>query len=110
MKRIKLLYYIPAFIVFYLAILVQANFYMAYIILSPKMKINPGFLEVPLNLHTSAGLLLFSNLMSMTPGTLSFDISSDMKILHLHILFKGDEKKIISEIDMIQKRIKRITN
>ena len=107
MKRILLLYYIPEFIMFYLFKLVQSNFYMAYIILSPKMKTQPGFIEFPLKLRSSAGMLLFSNLMSMTPGTLIEDISDDRKMMRVHVLFKGDEQKIISEIENIQKRIQR---
>jgi multisubunit Na+/H+ antiporter MnhE subunit len=110
MKSLKLLYYIPEFIVFYLAKLVQANFFMAYIILSPKMKTQPGFIEFPLKIKSPAGLLLFSNLMSMTPGSLSADISNDRKTLLLHILITTDEQKIMKDIESIQKRILRLTN
>jgi len=110
MKIIKLLYYIPEFILFYLSKLVQANFYMAFIILSPKMKTQPGFIEFPLKIKSSAGLLLFSNLMSMTPGSLSVDISNDRKILLLHVLMKNDEQIILKDIENIQKRILRLTN
>ena len=93
---------------FYLAKLIQSNLYMAYVILSPKMKTNPGLMEVPLKLRTSAGLLLFSNLISMTPGTLSVDISDDRKTMLVHVLLKDDDKKILSEIDTIQKRVLRL--
>jgi len=110
MKIIKLLYYIPEFILFYLSKLVQANFYMAFIILSPKMKTQPGFIEFPLKIKSSAGLLLFSNLMSMTPGSLSVDISNDRKILLLHVLMKNDEQIILKDIENIQKRILRLTH
>jgi len=110
MKIVKLLYYIPEFILFYLSKLVQANFYMAFIILSPKMKTQPGFIEFPLKIKSSAGLLLFSNLMSMTPGSLSVDISNDRRILLLHVLMKNDEQIILKDIENIQKRILRLTN
>ena len=110
MKIIKLLYYIPEFILFYLSKLVQANFHMAYIILSPKMKTQPGFIEFPIKIRSSAGLLLFSNLMSMTPGSLSVDISNDRRILLLHVLMKNDEQIILKDIENIQKRILRLTH
>ena len=110
MKIIKLLYYIPEFILFYLSKLVQANFYMAFIILSPKMKTQPGFIEFPLKIKSSAGLLLFSNLMSMTPSSLSVYISNDRRILLLHVLMKNDEQIILKDIENIQKRILRLTN
>jgi multicomponent Na+:H+ antiporter subunit E len=110
MKTLKMLYYIPEFIVFYLAKLVQANFYMAYIILSPKMKTQPGFVDFPLKIKSPAGLLLFSNLISMTPGSLSADISEDKKTLLIHALLISDDQKIIEEIESIQQRILRLIN
>jgi multisubunit Na+/H+ antiporter MnhE subunit len=110
MKTLKLIYFIPEFILFYLAKLVQSNFYMAYIILSPKMKTQPGFIEFPLKIKSSAGLLLFSNLISMTPGSLSAEISEDRKILLIHALMIDDHQKTMEEIESIQKRILRLTN
>jgi multisubunit Na+/H+ antiporter MnhE subunit len=109
MKTLKLIYFIPEFILFYLAKLVQANFYMAYIILSPKMKTQPGFIEFPLKIKSPAGLLLFSNLISMTPGSLSAEISEDRKILLIHALMIDDHQKTMEEIESIQKRILRLT-
>ncbi len=109
MKTLQLIYLIPEFTLFYLSKLVQSNFYMAYIILSPKMKTQPGFIEFPLKIKSSAGLLLFSNLMSMTPGTLSADIASDRKTLLIHALMLDDYQKNMEEIESIQKRILRIT-
>jgi len=110
MRKLSLIYYVPEFIVFYLVKLVQANFYMAYIILSPKMKTQPGFVEFPLKIKSSAGLLLFSNLISMTPGSLSAEISDDKKTLLIHALLINDHQKAMDEIERIQKRILRITN
>ncbi len=110
MTKLKLLYYIPEFIVFYLAELVKANFYIAFIILSPKMKTQPGFIEFPLKIKSPAGLLLFSNLISMTPGSLSAEISEDKKTLLIHALMINDEQKAMDEFESIQKRILRLTN
>jgi multisubunit Na+/H+ antiporter MnhE subunit len=110
MIKLKLLYYIPEFIVFYLAELVKANFYIAYIILSPKMKTQPGFIEFPLKIKSPAGLLLFSNLISMTPGSLSAEISEDKKTLLIHALMINDKQKAMDEFENIQKRILRLTN
>lgn len=110
MRKLRLIYYIPEFFLFYIVKLVQANFYMAYIILSPKMKTQPGFIEFPLKIKSSAGLLLFSNLISMTPGSLSADISEDKKNLLIHALLINDHQKTMEEIESIQKRILRLTD
>ena len=68
-------YSLITFILYYLFKLVQSNIYIAYDIVTPRMRTNPGFVWVPIRLKTKFGLLLFSNLLSMTPGTLSIDYS-----------------------------------
>lgn len=110
MKSLKLLYYIPEFLVFYLIKLLQSNFQMAYIILSPKLDIQGEFIKFPIEIKSSAGLLLLSNLVSMTPGTLSADISDDKQILLIHALLISHDQKTIEDIESIQKRILRLTN
>lgn len=105
MKIVKRTYYIFEFIVFYLFKLVQSNLFIAYDILTPKMKISPDFIEMPLTIKSDLGLLLFSNLVSMTPGSLSIDINMDRSILEVHVLYNHDKEKVLSEIASIQTRI-----
>ena len=104
----KLFWYIPEFVLFYLAELVRSNLQMTLTILSPRMEVHPGFLEVPLTLTSSKGILLFSNLLSMTPGSMSTGISSDRKTLMVHLLDIDEEEKVLHEINKIQRRIERI--
>jgi multicomponent Na+:H+ antiporter subunit E len=110
MKVLKSFYYIPEFVVFYLSKLLQSNFQMAYVILSPKMKINAGFIEYPVKIKSSAGLLLLSNLISMTPGTLSADIDDNKETLLVHMLSNSSPESILHEIDKIERRIIRLIN
>jgi multisubunit Na+/H+ antiporter MnhE subunit len=108
MKIIRKTYYIFAFLLFYLQKLVRANLLIAWDILTPGDKTRPGFLQVPLEIQSDLGLLLFSNLLSMTPGTLCIDISSDRKYLLVHVLIQKQEEELMDEIMEIQARIKRI--
>ena len=109
MNILKKTYYTIDFIAFYLIKLVQSNIYIAYDILTPKIHVNPGFLRVPLSIKSDIGLLLFSNLLSMTPGSLSIDITEDKKIMLVHVLYKKSEKEILPEIQKIQEKIIRIS-
>lgn len=102
-------YYTLEFIVYYLTILVKANIYIAYDILSPKMLIDPCLIKVPINIKSDIGILLFSNLLSMTPGTLSIDLTPDKKLMWVHVLYKKSEDEMQAEIEKIQGKIKRIT-
>lgn len=106
---LKKIYYTIEFAGYYLLKLVQANFFIAWDILTPKMHMHPATMEVPVNLKTDAGLLLFSNLLSMTPGTLSIDVSNDKKILYVHVLYYSTEEIMQKDFDGMQQKIKRIT-
>ena len=102
-------YYIVTFILFYLYKLVEANLYIAYDILTPRLRIKPGFIKVPLTLKSNFGLLHFSNLLSMTPGSLSIDITDDKKTILVHVLYETTQDDMLKEFNVIQNKIKRIT-
>ncbi len=110
MKILKLIYYIPEFVLFYLTKLLQSNFQMAYVILSPTMKIKAGFIEYPLTIKSSGGLLLLCNLISMTPGTLSADVDAKQEVLLVHVLSNSSIETIHQEINNIERRIIRLMN
>jgi len=108
MKLILRIYYFLGFILFYLYKLVESNLIIAYDILTPKMRANPVFLRIPLFLQSDFGLLLYSNLISMTPGTLSIDIIENKKILLVHVLYDKGEENLQLEFKNLQEKIKRI--
>ncbi len=59
-------------------------------IFTPQHMSNPAIIEMPLDVKTDAGILLVTNLISLTPGTLSIDVSEDRKTLKLHVMFADD--------------------
>ncbi|HSH19444.1 MAG TPA: Na+/H+ antiporter subunit E [Draconibacterium sp.] len=107
---LRKIFYILEFIVYYLYQLVRSNFQLAYIILSPNMNIKSGFIDVPLSLNSDIGLLLFSNLVSMTPGSLVTNISENRETATVHVLFSTTDAEIQSEVQRMQEKIKRFTN
>ncbi|SHJ36152.1 multicomponent Na+:H+ antiporter subunit E [Tangfeifania diversioriginum] len=109
MKLLKKIYFTLEFIVFYLVKLVEANFYIAWDILTPKMHTKPAFMEIPVTLKSDLGLLLFSNLLSMTPGTMSMDISPDKKTVLVHVLYYSTDDIMLKDFNRIQDKIKRVT-
>ncbi len=109
MKIFQKVYYIVVFIAIYFSKLVQANLYIAYDILTPNLKVNPSFIKVPLVLKSDFGMLLFSNLLSMTPGSLSIDITHDRQYMWVHVLYSSTDEEMLLEFKDIQNKIKRIT-
>ncbi len=110
MQILKKTYYALEFVLFYFVKLVQSNIYIAFDILTPNLKISPGIVKVPLNISSDFGLLAFSNLLSMTPGTLTVDISEDKKVIIVHVLYSKNREVVMFEIDQVQQKIKKIFN
>ena len=94
---------------FYLVKLISANLYIAYDILTPKMRTRPGTIEMDVDLSTDRGILLLSNLVSMTPGTLTMDYDRDLKKLLVHLLYMDRQEATRREIGQIMNRIRLIT-
>lgn len=81
------------FVLFFIWELVLANFRLAYDILTPQHRMRPGIIAVPLDVETDVEILLLANTISLTPGTLSLDISPDRKTLYLHSMYIDDVEK-----------------
>jgi multicomponent Na+:H+ antiporter subunit E len=76
---------------FYLAEVVKSNLMIAWDVLTPTDKGSPGIIALPLPEGLRDGqILLISNLITMTPGTLTLDLSADRRTLVLHVLYLGD--------------------
>jgi len=76
----------PLHILSYLAsftvALVQANFDLARRVLSPSLPIRPVMVEVRTCLKSPLGKLLLANTITLTPGTLTVDVSGDRLQIH----------------------------
>ena len=79
MRIFWLLVYIPVF--FYYVIM--ANFDVVYRALHPKMPIHPGIVKIKTNLKTESGITALANSITLTPGTLTVDLTDD-GFLYIH--------------------------
>lgn len=70
--------------------LLASSFEVLVDILTPQHRANPAIIEMPLDVKTDAGILLVTNLISLTPGTLSLDVSEDRQTLLVHAMFADD--------------------
>jgi multicomponent Na+:H+ antiporter subunit E len=68
-----LLAYIPVF--FYYVI--RANFDVVYRALHPAMPIRPGIVKIKTNLKTDSAITALANSITLTPGTLTVDLTDD---------------------------------
>ena len=78
------------FAVFFLRELVLSNLRVAWDVLTPRPHRRPGVVAVPLDAATDAEITLLANLLTLTPGTLSLDVSPDRRVLYVHGMFIDD--------------------
>jgi len=57
--------------------LIKANLDVAGRSLSPHIKVNPGFVKVPVGLKSDYGQAMLANSITLTPGTITTDIAED---------------------------------
>lgn len=78
--------------------IVRANIQVARRILGPESAIHPRFVWVPLSIRNPHGIATLAGIITMTPGTLSSDISPDRRHLLVHAFDVDDEQALVAEI------------
>ncbi len=86
------------FFVFFLWELLLANLRVAWDVLTPKAYRRPGVVAVPLDAKTDAEITLLANLVTLTPGSLSLDVSPDRRTLFVHAMFVDDPEEFRRDI------------
>ncbi len=87
-----------SFFFYFVKELILANLKVAFDIITPKDYMQPGIVAVPLDAETDMEITLLANLITLTPGSLSLDISKDKKVLYIHALYIDDVYKFKQEI------------
>ncbi len=88
------------FLGFFLWELLLSNLRVAYDVVTPRHRMRPGVLAIPLDVQNEIEIVILANLITLTPGTLSLDVSSDRKVLYIHAMY-------IRDVDAFRTRIKK---
>jgi multicomponent Na+:H+ antiporter subunit E len=87
------------FLLFFIWELIIANIRVARDVLRPgPLRLSPRVIAVPLDLRGDVPVTVLANVLSLTPGTLSLDISDDQKTLFVHAINAPDTEQTIREI------------
>ncbi len=98
---LKILIRIPhgiSFLLFYIKELFLSNIKVAHDVVTPSYHMRPGVLAVPLDAENDLQVLFVSNLITMTPGTMSLDVSQDKRVLYIHALYIDDLELLRQEL------------
>jgi multicomponent Na+:H+ antiporter subunit E len=89
---------IIAFVFFFMYELLKANIEVAYDVITPSFYMAPGIVKIPLDAKSSLEITLLANLITLTPGTLSLDVSDDKKVLYVHVMYLRNKEQFITNI------------
>lgn len=81
---------------------------VARLVVAPRMDLKPGIFAYPLKVETDFEIALLANMITLTPGTLSVDVSPDRKLLYVHAIDCSDADLAIADIERtFERRILR---
>jgi multicomponent Na+:H+ antiporter subunit E len=78
----RVLLYVVGYLGVFLWELVLANLNVLRLVLSPRLDIHPGIVEIRTRLKSPIGRLVLANSITLTPGTLVVDIRGDALFIH----------------------------
>lgn len=87
----------PRFIhllLYFIKEVIVANINVALEALKPQYSMQPAVIALPLDAKTDFEITSLANMISLTPGTLSIDVSEDRTELYVHTIYssKGTEE------------------
>lgn len=87
-----------------------ANIQVAWIVLTkPNAKLRPAWIVVPLELREPEAITILAGTITLTPGTVSADLSDEGHSLLVHALHTEDPEAVRDEIkDRYERRLKEI--
>lgn len=90
--------------------IIIANIQVAWIVLSvPNSKLKPAWIVIPLKLHQPEAITILAGTITLTPGTVSADLSDGGHSLLVHVLHTDDPDAVTEKImTRYQRRLKEI--
>ncbi|WP_271411333.1 Na+/H+ antiporter subunit E [Pseudomonas sp. Q1-7] len=86
------------FLVMVMGDIVVANFQVARLTLGRVEALRPAFVEVPIELDDELAISVLVSVVSLTPGSLSADLSADRRTLLVHGLDVPDKAAMVAGI------------
>ncbi|EOD4513414.1 Na+/H+ antiporter Mnh1 subunit E [Staphylococcus aureus] len=103
------LYRIIKLVIIFLIELIKANFDVLKIIIKPSIKNEPGFFVYHTNLKKDWQIVLLSNLITLTPGTVVLGVSDDRTKIYIHAIdFSTKEQEVESIKTSLEKIVREV--
>ncbi|ANX12996.1 cation:proton antiporter [Fictibacillus arsenicus] len=106
-KHVKAIGYL---IFLFLKELILANIEVLKWVYKPRLDFKPGIIALPIDVKKNWEITLLANLITLTPGTLSVDVSRDQRYIYIHAIDLPDVNQTIVGIkDTFEKAIREVT-
>jgi multicomponent Na+:H+ antiporter subunit E len=97
-------------IILFIKELILSNLSVLKLVYKPKLDIKPGIIALPTDLNRNWEITILANLITLTPGTLSIDISPDNRYIYIHVMDMPDVDETIMQIkNTFEKAIMEVT-
>ncbi|HTO00540.1 MAG TPA: Na+/H+ antiporter subunit E [Microthrixaceae bacterium] len=90
------------FVIHFLYKLVEASFVVARTVIAPKGRVRTGIVAVPLRGCSDAVATVVADAISLTPGTLTIDVSLDPLTLYVHALDTRDIEQVRRDVRVLE--------
>ncbi len=78
--------------------IVVANIHVAWLVLVRGARLQPAFIELPLESEHEIALTALISIVSLSPGTVCAELSDDRRCLLIHVLDLDDAEEMIARI------------
>jgi multicomponent Na+:H+ antiporter subunit E len=86
--------------------IIIANIQIAWRVLKPRLELRPAVIAVRLSARSDAEITALANLITLTPGTLTVDISPDHSALYVHTMYLQDHRQFTRALKLgLERRV-----
>ena len=92
--------------------LIWASVRVVRSIFMPRAYLNPGVVAIPLDLKSDFEIMLLGHMITLTPGTLTLEVSPDKKFIYVHTMELGGSVEAFRQSikDGFERRILEVTS
>jgi multicomponent Na+:H+ antiporter subunit E len=92
---------------FFLRELVAANLRVAWEVVTPTHYMRAGIVKIPTRARSDLELVLYANLISLTPGTLTLEVDEQREHLYVHTLYVPSREQFVDRMADFENRLLR---
>lgn len=85
-------------IAFFLWELVIASVRLAFDVITPRFRMTPGIIAMPLDGTRDSEILLLTILINLTPGSVALDVTDDRRVMYVHVMYMESPDSARAEI------------